>query len=411
MATATKRIPDKASYDVVIIGGAIMGSSTAWFLTENKDFNGSVLVVERDMSYEFCSTMHTNSCMRQQFSTELNIRISQFAADFVKNLRDYMGGDERVPDLSIRSFGYMYLADNPAFADVLRDNQKIQRAAGAATQLMTPDEIKAAYPFYNIDDILLGSINLVDEGFWDGTAVFDHLRRSAIERGVTYIENEVVAINRAKAGKRGAGNKVESVTLQSGETIFCGQLVNASGPRAARTAGMAGVDVPVEPRKRYSWVFSASKPLDRDLPLTIDPSGIHVRENGGGTYQCGGHGDHDPAADYDDFTMDFSLWENKVWPVLAHRIPQFDAIKIQAEWTGHYAYNTLDHNAVMGPPPGLDNFIFLNGFSGHGLQQSPAMGRATSEWLTYGEYRTLDMSPFRYERIIRNQPLVEKAVI
>ena len=398
--------PAKQSYDVIIIGGAIMGASTAWFLTDNADFNGSVLVVERDMKFENCSTTHTNSCMRQQFSADLNVRISQFAADFVKNIRSYMGGDERVPELGIRSFGYMYLADNDGFADILRENQQVQLQAGAATQLMTAEEIKAAYPFYNVDDIVLGSINLVDEGYWDGSAVNDWWRRQSRERGVEWIENEVVAINRNAAGTR-----VESVTLASGEVIVCGQLVNASGPRAARTAQMAGIDVPVEPRKRYSWIFKSEQPLEQDLPLTIDPSGVHVRENGGGTYQCGGHSDYDPSVDFDDFAMDQSMWENHVWPILATRIPQFEAIKVQSEWGGHYAMNTFDHNAIMGPHTELSNFIFLNGFSGHGLQQSPAMGRGTSEWLTYGEYRALDLSPFNYERIPGNRPIIEKAII
>jgi len=398
--------PKQVSYDVVIVGAGIMGASAAWFLSDNKDFTGKVLVVERDTTYEFCSTSHTNSCMRQQFSTELNVRISQFAADFVKNIRRYMGGDTRVPELSIRSFGYMYLADTEGFANVLRDSQKVQLAAGAATQLMTPDQIKAAYPFYNVDDIVLGSINLVDEGYWDGGAVFDWWRRQSRERGVEYIENEVVAITRNTVGTR-----VESVTLKSGEVIACGQLVNASGPRAAATARMAGIDVPVEPRKRYSWIFKADKPLDRDLPLTIDPSGVHVRENGGGTYQCGGHTAVDPAVDHDDYVMDFQIWEDHIWPILATRIPQFEAIKVQREWAGHYAMNTFDHNAITGPHPDLANFIFLNGFSGHGLQQSPAMGRGTAEWLTYGEYRALDLTPFHYNRIPAGRPIIEKAII
>ncbi len=398
--------PARQSYDVVIIGGAIMGASTAWFLSDNADFNGSVLVIERDMTFASCSTGHTNSCIRQQFSAELNVRISQFAADFVKNLRGYMGGDDRVPELSIHSFGYMYLADTEGFANVLRENQKVQLAAGAATQLMNADEIKSAYPFYNVDDIVLGSINLVDEGYFDGAALDHWWRRQSRERGVEWIQNEVVEITR-----NASGTKVESVTLASREVIACGQVVNASGPRAARTAQMAGIDVPVEPRKRYSWIFKAEQPLDRDLPLTIDPSGVHVREVGGGTYQCGGHSDIDPAVDFDDFNMDHAFWENHVWPVLATRIPQFEAIKLQSEWAGHYAMNTFDHNAIMGPHTELSNFIFLNGFSGHGLQQSPAMGRGTAEWLTYGEYRALDMTPFNYERIPAGQPIIEKAVI
>lgn len=404
--TADLQAPNHASYDIVIIGGAIMGSSTAWFLTQQKGFDGRVLVVERDPTYQNSSTMHTNSCMRQQFSNELNVRISQFAADFVKNLRSYMGGDERAPNLSIHNFGYMYLADNEGFANVLRENQKVQLAAGAATKLMTPDDIRRDYPFYNLDDIVLGSINLVDEGFWDGTAVFDCWRRQARERGVEYIRNEVVAMT-----KNPAGTKIESVTLKSGEVVSCGKVLNASGPRAARTSAMAGIDLPVEPRKRFTWVFSAEKPLDRDLPLTIDPSGVHVREYGGGTYQCGAHTAIDPAVDYDDFAMDHTLWEDHVWPILATRIPQFEAIKVQSEWAGHYAYNTFDQNAIMGPHTDVENFFFLNGFSGHGLQQSPAMGRGTAELLVHGEYRSLDLRPFDYERLVLDRPILEKAII
>lgn len=398
--------PSKTSYDVVIIGGAIMGSSTAWFLTDNPDFNGSVLVVERDPSYENCSTAHTNSCMRQQFSTELNVRISQFAADFVKNLRSYMGDDERIPEQVIQNYGYLYLADNEGFANTLRDNQKVQLAAGAETVLLTAPEIKERYPFYEVSDILLGSINRKDEGYWDGGTVFDWFRRSARERGIEYIANEVVGTT-----KNASGTRVESVTLTSGEVVSCGQVVNASGPRGARTAEMAGIDIPVEPRKRFTWIFSAEQPLDQELPLTIDPSGVHFRQDGPKTYLAGCPADPDPAVEFDDFHMDHSRWMDHVWPTIATRIPQFEAIKVVTEWAGHYAFNTFDHNAIMGPHTEVANFIFLNGFSGHGLQQSPAMGRGTAEFLTYGEYRSLDMSPFNYARIEKGQPFVEKAVI
>lgn len=398
--------PARSEYDVVIVGGAIMGAAAAWFLKGGEDFGGSVLVVERDPSYANSSTATTTSCIRQQFSTALNVEISQYAADFIKNLRAHLGGDPRVPELSIRSYGYMYLADSPKLADTLRANQKVQLAAGAATRLMTPGEIRAAYPFYNVDDILLGSINLVDEGYFDAGAVFDWLRRKSRERGADYVANEVVGMTRAASGTR-----INAVTLASGEEIRCGHVVNASGPRAARTAAMAGIALPVEPRKRYSWIFRAERPLDRDLPLTIDPSGVHVRENGGGTYQAGAHGAPDPAVDYDDFAMDFALWENHVWPVLATRIPQFDALRVEAEWAGHYAMNVFDHNAIVGPHPGISNFIFLNGFSGHGLQQAPAMGRGVAEWLSFGAYRTLDLSPFHFDRIAAKRSLIERAVI
>ncbi|MBT8459510.1 MAG: FAD-binding oxidoreductase, partial [Boseongicola sp.] len=324
--------------------------------------------------------------------------------DFVNNVREYMGGDERVPNLSIQSFGYLYLADTEAFANTLRDNQVVQHACGAATELLDAEAIKQRYPFYYVDDLQLGSINTVNEGYWDGAAVFTWWRRQAVEQGVDYIDNEVVAITRA-------GARVESITLASGEVISCGQLVNASGPRAAKTAGMIGIDIPVEPRKRFSWVFKAEKPIEQELPLTIDPSGVHVRENGGGTYQCGGHSDIDPSVDFDDFHMDHGIWQDLIWPAIATRIPQFEAIKVISEWAGHYSMNTFDHNAITGPHPEVSNFVFLNGFSGHGLQQSPAMGRGTSEWLTYGHYKTLDLTPFHFDRVLAGRPYLEKAVI
>jgi len=398
--------PKRSAYDVIIIGGAIMGSSAAWFLSQNPDFNGSILVVEKDQKYEFCSTAHTTSCMRQQFSTKLNVQISQFAADFVLNLQEYMVDKIEIPKLKINSFGYMYLADDVSFAETLKDNQKIQIEAGAATELLSPTEIKLRYPFYNVEDIILGSINLVNEGYWDSMTVFDCWRNKAQENGVEYIENQVVDIIKNKSGDR-----IKSIKLRSGEFIAGENFVNASGPRAAFTSKMAGIDIPVEPRKRYSWIFKAEKPLDRQLPLTIDPSGIHVRENGGGTYQAGGHGVEDPAVDFDDFSMDHNLWEEKVWPVLAHRIPNFESIKLMHDWAGHYSMNTLDQNAIVGPHNEVQNFFFLNGFSGHGTQQAPAMGRAISELLTYGAYQTLDMTPFHYKRLLKGKRLVEKAVI
>ena len=398
--------PERSSYDVIIVGGSIMGAAVAWFLMDDTDFDGTVLVVERDPSFQQTSTAHTTSCMRQQFSTELNVRISQFAADFVKNLRAYMGGDERVPNLSIRNFGYMYLAGNEIFADVLRANQKVQRRAGAATRLMTPEEIAREYPFYNVEDIVLGSINTEDEGYWDAGAVFDWWRRQSRERGVEYVAAEVVDMTRNREGTR-----IDSVTLGTGDVVSCGQVVNASGPRAALTARMAGIDLPVEPRKRYSWVFKAETPLERDLPLTVDPSGIHVRENGGGTYQCGGHWGPDPAVEVDDFSMDPGMWQDHVWPLLAMRIPQFEAIRLTSEWAGHYAMNVFDQNAIMGPHSRVSNFVFLNGFSGHGLQQAPAMGRGTAEWLTHGKYRSLDLREFHFDRIECKQPIVENAII
>jgi glycine/D-amino acid oxidase-like deaminating enzyme len=128
-------------------------------------------------------------------------------------------------------------------------------------------------------------------------------------------------------------------------------------------------------------------------------------------YLCGCPPDDDPAVDFDDFHLDHAIWEDKVWPAIATRIPAFEAVKVINSWVGHYAYNTLDQNAIIGPHSQVSNFLFVNGFSGHGFQQSPAMGRGMSELITYGEYRTLDLSELGFERIAAGRPFLERAII
>ncbi len=389
-------------YDVVIVGGAMMGSSAAWWLSRESGFDGSVLVIERDPSYEHSSTSATNSCVRQQFSNEVNIRVSQFTAEFIRTFPSWFDGAD-VPELATDYFGYLYLATDSAFADTLHANQQRQASWGAATRILDRDELAASFPFYNLDDIVCGSHNPRNEGYFDGGTMFDTFRTQARHNGVTYHRGVVTGIDRRDG-------RIAGVVLDSGDRIACETVVNAAGPRAAQVARMAGLELPVEPRKRFTYVFRAAEPLDRPLPLTIDPSGVHVRSDGD-AYMAGCGPNIDHAVEPDDLAMDADIWEAKVWPVLAHRIPAFERIKVVNRWAGHYAFNTLDQNAIIGPHPELNGFVFLNGFSGHGLQQAPAMGRGVAEWISYGEFRSIDLSPLGAERIIAGQPFAESAVI
>jgi len=402
MASFTET-PSRSSYDVVIVGGAIVGSAIAWFIASDPGFDGSVLVVERDPSYGACSTAHTNSCMRQQFSSPLNVLISQFAADYIKNFRSLMDDNPDVPDIDTHNFGYLYLAGDNKFASVLKTNQELQRGLGAGTEILSPQQIGERYPFYNLDDIVCGSLNLIDEGYFDSGVMFEQWRRMARLRGVEYTRGEVVEMIRD-------GDVVGGVVLHSGITISCGTVVNAAGPRAASVAAMAGIDLPVEPRKRFTFVFEAARSCGHNVPLTIDPSGVHVRSDGT-VYMAGCAPDQDDRVSPDDFEMDHEIWENKVWPAIAHRIPAFDQVKLVTRWAGHYAYNPFDHNAIVGPHPEICNFVFANGFSGHGVQQSPAIGRGVAEIVIHGRYTTLDLTPLGYKRIANNQPVTESAVI
>lgn len=388
--------------DVVVVGGAIMGCSIAWHLLRAGVPGSAITVIERDPTYANASTSHTNSCIRQQFSTQVNVKVSLYGAEVVKGFRDLVG-DPGAPQPRLQAFGYLYLAGSAEAAQNLRTAQALQASLGAGTRLLTPDEVLADFPFYDLTGVLLASHGTRDEGYFDGSAMFDWWRMAARRGGVRFLRDEVVAVDVAD-------DRVTGVHLAGGDTLRCDWLVNAAGPRAARVAAMAGLALPVEPRKRYTFVFDAEHPLPRDLPLTIDPSGVHVRSDGNG-YMAGCPPLDDGPVDPEDFDIDHSLWEDRVWPALATRIPAFESIRLRQVWAGHYAYNTLDQNAVVGPHDRVTNFIFCNGFSGHGLQQSPAMGRGVAEWITGGRWATLDLSDLAYERITAGRPLRELAVI
>lgn len=402
--TSLDTSPTKTSYDVVIIGGANMGSAVASFLALNGDFNGSILVVEKDMSFQFASTAHSNDCMRQQFANDINILIAQYGAEYIKNFRQNLGGDAEVPNLSIRNFGYLYLSDNDEFTKVLERDQSTQERLGAGTKMVTPGQIAEDYPFYKLDDIVAGSLNVIDEGYFNAPEMLRWQQRKARENGAEYVQNEVVSIDHSVS-------HVESVKLKSGEVINAGTVINAAGPRARLVANMVGIDVPIEPRRRYTFTFNAKNPLARDLPLTIDPTGVHFRQEGDNYLVGCPPMIGDPGVDYNDFSYEQGVWEKKLAPILANRIPAFADIEVTDAWVGHYEFNTYDCNAIVGPHTQISNFIFVNGFSGHGTQQAPAMGRGISELITYGNYRELDLTPFSFSRLERGERLVERAVI
>ena len=397
--------PRRATYDIVIVGGAVIGSSIAYWLTRNPAFDGSVLVVERDSTYEFSSTTLSTSAIRQQFSNPINVKISQFGVEFIRAFPDIMAPcfpGETPPNLGFKEYGYLYCC-SPEGVDAARQRVELQRSLGAHTVFLDPDAILERFPYLNVEDLGGAAWGAAAEGWFDSTGLMQGFRRAARMAGVDYIDNEVVDLERER-------DRVTAVRLKTGERIACGQIVNAAGPRARTIANMAGLDIPVEPRKRHSFVFACATPVPGRMPNVIDLTGTFVRPEHK-LFLTGNKPTPDEAAAVDDFETKHDEFEEYIWPALAHRIPQFEAIKVQQFWTGHYAFNTLDHNAIVGRHPDVRNFLFANGFSGHGLQQSPAVGRGVSELIIHGKYQTLDLSPLCYERIPANQPFLEEAVI
>jgi len=386
-------------FDVVIVGGAAIGSAVAYFLLHDLGFAGTVAVIERDPTYTRAATTLSAASIRQQFSTPENIRMSRFGIAFFDGLKLRFGRDASV---GFRAGGYLLLAD-AAGRDVLKANHAVQQTEHADVVLMDAAELKARFPWLETADIAAGAFGRSGEGWFDAHSLLQLLRRGARERGAVYLHGEVSGIER----RRG---HVDAATLADGRRIACGTLVNAAGPQAGEVAALARLRLPVEPRKRCVFVVACRSEI-AGMPLLVDTSGVWARPEGNG-FICGVSPptDADPRAD-GDFEVNYGLFEDIVWPALARRVPAMEALKLVRGWAGHYDFNTLDQNAVIGPHPQVPNFIFANGFSGHGLQQAPAAGRAVAELVVHGRFTRLDLERFAYERIAAGRPLRETNVI
>jgi len=387
--------------DVLIVGGAAVGSSAAFFLASQPDFKGKILVLEQDFSYEKCATALSAASIRHQFSTPENIRLSQFGSHFLKNIGDYLAVDGEVPEVGFHEKGYLFLATE-AGRDILQSNHRIQKIENVDVDLLKPAQLQARYPWMQVDDLSAGSFGNSGEGWLDAYGLMRGLRRKAIFLGVEYRQAKVLQLNRE-------GHRVVSATLSDGSTVACGTVINTAGTGATALAQGVGIVLPVEPRKRCIFYVTSSAKL-ANCPMVIDPSGAYFRPEGEG-YICGiaPPVEDDPACD--DFEVQHTLFDDVLWPTLAARVPGFEALRVQRSWAGHYDMNTLDHNLILGAHPEVDNLLFANGFSGHGMQQSPAVGRALSELVTYGGFRTLDLKAFGWERVLRNQPLLEINIV
>ena len=385
------------TYDVVIAGGGVIGSAIAYFLGADEDFAGRVLVVEPDPSYTECSTTRSCGSIRQQFSTPENIEMALFGIEFLRAAGERLAVDGEAPDIGLHEGGYLFLASESGRA-VLEANHAVQQAHGADIALLEPAALTARFPWLSTEGIALGALGLSGEGWFDPNTLLQAFRRKARALGAEYHKDRVVGLTLEKS-------RISRAVLASGEEIAAGAFVNASGPRAAEVAAMAGIDLPVRPRKRNVYVFDCRTSIS-NMPLLIDSSGVYVRPEGS-QYICGVSPPEDEDPDCLDLEVEYRWFEETVWPALAARIPAFAAIKQTGAWAGHYAYNIFDQNAVIGSHPKIDNFYFANGFSGHGLQQSPAVGRAISELITGGRFRTLDLTRFGYARFAGNAPVRE----
>lgn len=386
---------DPEAGPVVIIGGGIVGACTALFI-RRLDPARDVVVLERDPTYRFASTTLSCASIRTQFTLPLNVRMSLFGSGFLDEM-DALSGHA----LSLVRRGYLVLA-TPAGEDGLRAHHAMQTAEGARVEWLDHAALTARHAWLNTDDLACATYGLAHEGWFDAYALLRTVRQAAIAAGAAFRHAEATGI--ALADGRAA-----AVLTADGARIDAAYVVNAAGPAAGRVAAMAGVALPVAPRKRTVFVLRA--PLHApDMPMVFDTSGAYIRPEGEG-FIAGivPPADADPDA-WDDFDPDMDLLELLLWPALAHRIPALERLRVTRAWAGHYEVSTLDHNAVIGPHPCIGNLLFANGFSGHGVQHAPAAGRALAEIVVHGGYRTLDLAPFGYARVRDGAPMPELAI-
>jgi FAD-dependent oxidoreductase domain-containing protein 1 len=389
--------------DLVIVGGAIIGSSVATFLAQHPGWSGRIVVVERDPTYRTSSTTLSAASIRQQFSTPLNIEISRFGVELIKDLDRWLAVDGAAPpQIDFVEGGYLFLATPPGLA-ILQRNHAVQREHAVQVVLLHPDQLRDRFPWLRVDGLAAGSLGLADEGWFDAYALLQAFRRKARSLRVEYVTGTVNAIERD-------GSTLLGVRLDDGRRIATERLVNAAGPRAAEVAAMAELQLPVHPRKRNIYHFDCRTRLG-PTPLVIAPSGVYFRPEGESWIAGYSPREGEPDPDTLDLEVDRRLFDDFIWPELAAVVPAFESVRLLDAWAGHYEVNTVDHNAVIGPHPELPDFLFANGFSGHGLQQAPAVGRGLAELIATGHYQTLDLSPLGYERIARNRPIRELNVV
>jgi glycine/D-amino acid oxidase-like deaminating enzyme len=388
------------TYDVVIIGGAAHGASLAYHLAAAK-FDGSILVIEKDATFQKAATALSASSIRQQFSTATNIEISLYGIDFLRRVGDLLAVDGDRPAISLREGGYLFLATSEG-APVLAENHALQVSLGADIVHLDTAGLAAKFPWLATGDLAAGCWGRTGEGWFDGYGLMQALRRKAAALGVKFVTAEV-------AGIVAEGRRVTGVKLADGTAIAAATVAVTAGTGTAPLLAALGINVPVEAKKRFVFTFSCRETLPA-FPLLIDPSGVYARPEGE-LYISGASPSPDDDPEATDFEVDHAFFEDHIWPVLAARVPAFERIKPGRAWAGHYDLNLFDANAIVGRLPEFDDLVIATGFSGHGLQQAPAVGRGLAELIMHGRYRTLDLSPLGYDRLAANRPIVEKNVV
>jgi glycine/D-amino acid oxidase-like deaminating enzyme len=385
------------SCEVAIIGGGAIGCAAAYFLkAAGVD---RVCVIEPDPTYAKAATPVATGGCRRLFGLPENIRMSQFSIDFFKDFERHVAVDGYAPDVQWKEWGYLFVV-GAGHEKVLEENYRVERELGVNVELLDRAAIAARYPWMRSDDLALGVLS-PEDGWLDPNSVLQGLRKKAQAMGTVFVRDRVVDIYTS-------GNRVAELELASGERIRGDHVINAAGCWAGSIAKLAGIDVPVNPMRRFEHYVELANELP-PMPLIKDPDRLVIRPEGKG-YSVGLVRSDEPRGF--NFEMDPDWFQEVVWPACASRVPEFEALKLKREWSGLYDECELDGNMILGKCPGrLDNFHLACGFSGHGLMHAPAVGRALAELIVQGRFATIDLERMGYQRVLDNAPYRETGII
>jgi glycine/D-amino acid oxidase-like deaminating enzyme len=383
------------TYDVVLVGGGVMGCATAYYLLRF-DPKLDIAVLEKDPTYEKASTPLSDGNTRIQFNIKENIQISQYGLEVLARFSNEMEVNGEKPDTAFRQQGNLFALDE-ASREESYEGLLLQKSLGCDVQWLSPDEVQIYYPLYNLKDCVAGSFG-PEDGTMSPMAVLLGYKKKVISLGAKFIHAEAVEILKQQS-------QIVGVKLSSGEVLNSNVIVNTAGAWAPEIAKTISVELPINPTKRQVTIIETNAHPEKTLPVLFLPSGLYCIHENNGVFTVG-KSFPDDYVGYADFTWERKKFERDIWPELVEYIPAFDRLKVMRGWAGLYEVNTLDGNAILGEWPELKGFYLANGFSGHGFQQCHGVGRYIAE-LILGMHPTLDLSIFSPQRILKNKPVFE----
>ncbi|MDY6875292.1 MAG: FAD-binding oxidoreductase [Chloroflexota bacterium] len=378
--------------DVIIIGGGVMGASTAYHLALKGCQN--VLLLERESFFGIQATGKCAGGIRYQFGTEINVRLSLLSLPMLDRFEE-----ELDQPIDLRYCGYLFLLTNEKDVTVFRQNVEMQHRMGVETEWLEPAQIAEIAPLINLEGILAGTFHARD-GLADPNSVVQGYVSGARRLGAKLLNNiEVIGI-------RVAGGRIQGVVTDQGE-IATTTVVNAAGPWAGVIGKMAGVDIPIVPVRRQIVVTGPIPGIPPDFPFTIDfaQSLYFHREGQGiltGMSNPGQPENFDQSVDED--------WELVHLEAAMQRLPILERAGLASRWAGLYE-NSPDAHPILGHIPGAEGLYCIGGFSGHGFQHGPACGLLLAEEILDGEAHTLDITSLHIDRFERGEEIVEYNVV